>query len=475
MEKYDAVVIGAGIGGLVCGCYLAKAGLRVLIIEQHSKPGGYCTSFERKGFKFDVGPHYLGSLREGGILHKVLKDLDLLDRISFLRNDPTDRFIISDKTLFIREDKNKTKDELIAHFPKEKENIEEYFKLVLNLNNNFLQVVARTKKITFSKLLDNFFTDYKLKAFLSIPLISIGLPSTQSSALVALVLYKEFIFDGGYYPRGGMQILSDLLLTRFKEFGGNSLLSTKVKKIITKNNKIEGIETNKREIIHSKFVVSNADAEETFKDLLDCKNKELQITKHLKTSISAFVVYLGLSKELSFMQKHYITGYYSNYNIDKCYKNKNILKKSDLDYFFCIFPSFIDPTLVPKKKNSVKIFIGADFVNEEIWKTTKDDLYFKIIKKIDNIIPDIEESIEVKEIATPYTFKKYTSNKNGAMFGWEAIPEQVDKNIFPSETSIMNLYLTGHWVTKGIGQSSVSLVAFCGSSTAKLILRKNKI
>ena len=49
---YDAIIIGAGIGGLVCGCYLAKAGMKVLIAEQHSQPGGYCTSFQRKGFSF---------------------------------------------------------------------------------------------------------------------------------------------------------------------------------------------------------------------------------------------------------------------------------------------------------------------------------------------------------------------------------------------------------------------------------------
>ncbi len=49
--SYDAVIIGAGIGGLVCGCYLAKAGMKVLIAERHFKPGGYCTSFRRKGLR----------------------------------------------------------------------------------------------------------------------------------------------------------------------------------------------------------------------------------------------------------------------------------------------------------------------------------------------------------------------------------------------------------------------------------------
>ena len=53
-NKYDVIIIGAGIGGLVCGCYLVKAGLKVLIVEKHYQVGGYCTSFKRKGFTFDA-------------------------------------------------------------------------------------------------------------------------------------------------------------------------------------------------------------------------------------------------------------------------------------------------------------------------------------------------------------------------------------------------------------------------------------
>ncbi len=68
-DEYDVIIIGAGIGGLTCGCYLAKAGMKVLIVEQHSKVGGCCTSFKRKGFTFDAT---IGGLRENGILKKCI-------------------------------------------------------------------------------------------------------------------------------------------------------------------------------------------------------------------------------------------------------------------------------------------------------------------------------------------------------------------------------------------------------------------
>ena len=201
-DKYDVVIIGAGIGALVCGCYLAKAGLKVLIVEQHTKPGGYCTSFNRKGFKFDVGVHYLGSLRQNGILFTILRDLDLLGKIEFLRCDIIDKIVSPRKTLFIWRNNKKTIEELIMHFPKEKENIINFFEFVIN--EDFLQISAKTKRASFKELLDYIFIDYRLKSILSMMLLGcLGLPPSKTSALIAVILYREFIFDGGYYHRTG--------------------------------------------------------------------------------------------------------------------------------------------------------------------------------------------------------------------------------------------------------------------------------
>ena len=89
-SPYDVIVIGAGIGGLVCGCFLAKAGLKVLIAEQHHQPGGYCTSFRRRGFVFDAAAHSFGSCRENGNMRMILEALDLWKRIRVTRTVPSD-------------------------------------------------------------------------------------------------------------------------------------------------------------------------------------------------------------------------------------------------------------------------------------------------------------------------------------------------------------------------------------------------
>ena len=65
----DAIVIGSGLGGLTCGAFLVKAGLKVCILEQHTKIGGYAHSFNRNGFHFDIGIHSIPMSNEGIIFH----------------------------------------------------------------------------------------------------------------------------------------------------------------------------------------------------------------------------------------------------------------------------------------------------------------------------------------------------------------------------------------------------------------------
>src|SRR5260370_34247556 len=56
--SYDAIIIGAGVGGLICANLLARAGLKVLLIEQHYMVGGYCSTFRRGGYTFDAASHF---------------------------------------------------------------------------------------------------------------------------------------------------------------------------------------------------------------------------------------------------------------------------------------------------------------------------------------------------------------------------------------------------------------------------------
>ncbi|MCP4653219.1 MAG: NAD(P)/FAD-dependent oxidoreductase [Candidatus Omnitrophica bacterium] len=468
-NKCDVVVIGAGIGGLTAGCYMAKYGLRVSVIEQHDKPGGYCSSFSKNGYHFDAGAHSLGSMRNEGVISNVLNDLGVLKKFKYITSDITDRVIMPDETVYVYRDSARTINELKSFFPKESKNIDNFFKFVLE--SKLLTLVSKTKSLTFGELLNDFFTEKKLKSILSVFMGNLGLPPSRASALASVTLFKEFVFDGGYYPKGGMQEFANLLTKTFVDYGGKITLSTKVVEIMTERNRAVGVRTNHNDHIKSKVVLSNADATTTLNKMV--KNTSSKLTfRRLQPSISAFAVYLGINDRLKDVPRHLTTWFFSTYDIDKCYSPQPHI--ADIDYLICSLPSLVDDSIAPKEKNAIRIMIAANYETTDTWNARKDFVSSKLLKKLNNLIPNVINCIEVKEIATPCAFAKITSNRSGALFGWAATKDQIDMCHCPSDTRFKNLYLTGHWVTKGVGQSSIPLVILCGKNAAKKIIRNIK-
>jgi all-trans-retinol 13,14-reductase len=331
---------------------------------------------------------------------------------------------------------------------------------------------SKIRKLTFKELLDIHFKNSKLKSILSSLLLgNVGLPPSLASALVAMMTYREFVFDGGYYPIGGMQVIPDRMVDYFKKHGGEILLSAKVTKIFTKNKRVVGIEIDGNNFISAKFIVSNADASHTFKEILDCPSKESMRINNLDASISVFSVFLGLKKEFDASAQYQVTWLFSNYDVEKCYR-RDLLKTNLLDGILCTIPSIADSSLAPRGKTVLRLVVKADYGNKILWQKRKNILCGLLIDKVSSTIPGLRNNIEVSVLATPHTFFSYTNNYRGAMLGWQATPSQTERNIFPSCASINNLYLVGHWVTSGMGQSGIALVASSGRYAASRIISK---
>jgi len=222
-------------------------------------------------------------------------------------------------------------------------------------------------------------------------------------------------------------------------------------------------------------VISNADATLTYTKLLNCDTDEHKAVNNLIVSPSAFITYLGLRNKLNITPAHFVTWFFSTYDIEKSFTrhlNNFKLKDLNLDYLLISFPTLIDPSLTCKDKSIIGLLIGTKYLSPELWHKHKEAISQKMIDKLCFLLPEINKQIELKVIAGPSTLERYTSNRKGALFGWASLPTQIDRNLFPSMTSVENLYLTGHWVTNGAGQGGVSGSAFCGKATSRIVLKK---
>jgi phytoene dehydrogenase-like protein len=465
-SMYDAVIIGAGIGGLVCGCYLAKAGMKVLICEQHNKPGGYCTSFKRKNFTFDAAAHCFGGYREKGITRKVFKELGIDKKLVITKFNPSDTIKTPDYKISFWTDLDQTVEDFQSAFPEEANNIRTFFHFLLRPDP---KIFTRIRRWTFSDLLDNYFTDAKLKTILSIPLLGIGgLPPDLMSAFIGAKLFSEFLLDGGYYPEGGMQELPDALSERFKELGGELFLTTPVRKIIVENDSAMGIILREDARIKSKYVISNCDANQTFLKFLGKDNLEKKFyyrIKNMLPSISTFIIYLGMDAGFDSLLKSGTNfWFFPHYNLDGAYR---AAQKCDIDGFGGYMLHLSDD------KSTILALILASFKNKRYWANKKYKLLDLFIKRIEKYtVPHLSKHIIYKDAATPQTLYRYTLNYRGASFGWAGTPTQLAVPGFKKPDFIDRLYLTGHWTTQGLGVSGVTYV---GYDTAKMLLRKEHL
>lgn len=468
-EKYDVVIIGAGIGGLTCGCYLAKAGLKVLIVEQHNKPGGCCTSFERQGYRFDVGVHYFGGVNKG-IFGNILSELDIRNKIRFVQFDPSDTIILPENTTHIRINPHDTINEFKKSFPKEKRKIDKFFNFIMEEDIN--QIYKKSRGLTFKDILDRFFEDFKIKATLGVLAGNIGTSPDKAAAFPSIVLFRQYELDPGYYPEGGIQVIPDTLARIFKENKGDLFLSRKAERIIISNDEVNGVMLDGGEKIGANIVVSNVDASQTYNNLLHMPTKESRVLKILIASPSIFSIYLGLSANFNnaYLTDHNIY-YFSSYNVNRAYSRieENILSKK-VKWIGCAFPSshgFVNGNV----KKSMTIFTFAPYKTPSFWDEHRQVTAEKILEKAEELFPGLRDSIAFEIHATPKTYSKHTFNKDGAFGGWQSTTKQMNSSLMPQRSSVKKLYLAGHWCTLGyLPFAGIPNVAFSGRRAANLIL-----
>jgi phytoene dehydrogenase-like protein len=476
-RHYDAIVIGAGIGGLICANLLVRGGMRVLLLEKHYALGGFCSSFRRKGFVFDAATHFYPLLgNPSTITGKLLRDLDIATE--WVKMDPVDQFHFPGLLPFaVPANFSEYIHQLRQWFPHEAAAVDAYFGelrqaymygLLFYFRGVSNDYAERLEQCTMTGKLDEHFRDPRLKAILMADAPHWGtLPSRTSYLFDAMLRMSYFL--GNYYPKGSSQKFADDLGRGVEAHRGRILKCAAVEKIVVAGGAVRGVRvrTESRRApevfeFEAPVVVSNADALHTYRDLIGEEHLDrwmLDRMQDMKTSYPCFLMHIGLRgmqpTALARAEGYYWTSFDPQDAVRTVFK--------------IFIPTHFDPEIAPPGCQIliVQKVTPVEFHEVSDWRAHKAGVENAIMERLREILPGIDERIVVRLSASARTSERFTGNQQGAMLGWEMSPGHLGAGRLPFQTTVLNLYLTGHWTQPGGGITPVILSA---QRVAKAIL-----
>ncbi len=491
-SQYHTVIIGAGLGGLTCGAFLARQGIPVTVIEQHNVPGGYATVFNRaKGkFTFDVSLHATSLVNNKAAT--FLENLGVTQQIEMIELPEVYRLVTDNIDIAVPQ---KNPEKYIAlltkQYPEEAEGIKDFINEMIAVNEEvseydkdsdfskkYLKIIfpLRFRKMwnirnkTLAEMLADYIKSPEVKDVLASLWGYYGLPPSKLSAFYYVTATGGYLRNGSYHIKGGSQALSQALAQTIENGSGEIIYENRVEKILFNGDAVTGVKLASGKEIPAKAVVSNASAIETFTKMVPGKLLPKDFSKTLETyqpSISCFTVWLGLNEEIkdkypnfsNFMgsgltteenYQAYLTGQiekmaFSIAIYDNAYKGYSSPGTSTIQLLcLCGF----DPW-----KPFEKAYWAGD---KEAYQKEKERWADILINRAEKqLIKGLSKLIEVREVGTPLTNWRYTGNTNGAIYGFDQNINNAYMNRIKNSTPLNGLYLASAWGFPGGGFQGV--------------------
>ncbi|HMA13291.1 MAG: phytoene desaturase family protein [Bacteroidota bacterium] len=524
MSRYDAIVVGAGHNGLTTACYLARSGLKVLVLERNDHIGGAAVSRELyPGWTYSNCSYVCSLLRP-----EVVRDLDLPRHgLQVIPYESGATFTADGGYFAYYSDHHALRRELKRFSPKDADNYERYARAVMrqcrfirplllrpapdpasnrprdlaellflgkrfhDLGEREMGETIRFWTMSIGEFLDQYFETDVVKAhFAGSGIIGTGLGVYSPGTAYVLLHHYMGEVDGTIgawgFTRGGMGGVTQAMARALAEAGGEIRSGAPVERILVAGGRAAGVVLENGDELRAKIVISNMDVRRTFLHHVDTKELPdgfVKAVKRFKIRGSSAKLNIALDGMPSFpaapddapFLKGDLHASQSLEELERAYDDWKAGRWSAEPYFDMLIPTQIDPTMAPPGKHMMTVFVQYapyQLASGEPWDgPAREALAETVIAKIARHSPDFRSLILHKEVRTPWDIEREVGLTEGNIFQGELTFDQMFFNrpvpgYADYRTPIRGLYLCGSSSHPGGG-----VMAAPGANAAREVLR----
>ena len=507
---YDAIVIGSGIGGLGVAALLAKhAGKRVLVLERHTKAGGFTHTFRREDWDWDVGLHYIGQVHNrGSLLRRLFDEISGGELEWEPMGEVYDTAIVGGERFEYVAGREAWRNRMVSYFPNEEASIDRYLAMVreaVSSSRSFFAEKAvpslvsslagpwmrrsflRHSERTLGGVLDGLTNDAMLKAVLAAQYGDYGLPPSRASFAIHAMVFHHYL-EGGAYPVGGAARIAETVAPLIEAAGGQIVIGAEVAEVLVEHGRAVGVRMADGNELRADLVISDAGVPNTVFRLLPESapgRSTLRATLHkAERSASHICLYIGLDEsDAALGLGRSNLWVYPSSDQDGDLARYLADETAPVPLAFISFPSAKDPDF-PRRhpgKATIEIVSFAPYERFSSWEGTawkkrgddyealKEELTERLMEVLEREVPQVQGKIAYRELSTPLSTRHFAGYEHGEIYGLEHTPARFRARALRPRTGLKGFYLTG----QDVCTAGVSGALFGAVLTASAILGRN--
>jgi phytoene dehydrogenase-like protein len=472
------IIIGGGIAGLSCGCYLQMCGIQTEILEAGLLPGGLCTAWHRRPYVFDGCMRWLIGAQQPSAFHQIWTELGAIaGRKIFIHDDMLRIENADGGTITVSADLDKIAREFKRIAPEDSALIDKlirdarrcaplepplenplelmhpFQKMKLGLNVlPMVPTILRYKNVPITTYLAR----YKNKILRETLQIIVGNEDMSALVLVMLLAFRTRNNTG--FVAGGSWDFAMAIAERYTRLGGTLRYKTTVTSVKVENNRATGVECADGNFVSAATVVSCADGYTTIFKMLAGKFVDKKIRflyEHCQTFPAIIQVSLGIKKVFPNIPHTLNLPLREPLRIDDLKWHTRLeVETFGAESKLCPEGTTI---MTVRLQTSFEFWTGLKKSDHQKYRAEKKRVVQEITAILDARFPGLAENVERSDIATPATFVRYTGNWQGSYEGWLPTPAILGRAISSRLPGLKNFYMAGHWVVAGGGLPSAAL------------------